>query len=293
MKTLTVITTTYNRAHCLPRVYESLLRQTSNDFEWLIIDDGSTDKTKALVEHWKTENRIDIAYYYKQNGGMHTARNVGYELVQTELNVIIDSDDWLCDDAVETITNFWKQNKSPHLAGMICHNADASMKRIGSDMPKGIAECTVTDFFGKYGGTGDKKLVYRSELTKKYPYPIFEGEKFFPASYKFRLLDLEYKMLLSDQIVAVAEYGNDSMTYNKFEQYRTSPKGFAFYRNEMMRISKSTVECCRLAVHYVAESRLAKSRNFIAKAHRRMYVVLAYLPGTLVYFYLKHTKRKY
>lgn len=293
MKTLTVITTTYNRAHCLHQTYESLLRQSCNDFTWLIIDDGSSDNTKELVDRWRQDNKIEIAYYYKQNGGLHTARNMAYELVQTELNVMIDSDDWMADDGVEAIVTFWNTYKTEHIAGIISHNADPSMKRIGTPMPKNVSECTVTDFFGNLGGKGDKKLIYRSDLTKKYPYPEFEGETYFPASYKFRLLDQDYRMLIMDHVVGIVDYNDSSMTHNKYAQYRSSPRGFAFFRNEMMRLSKRKIECFRLALHYVAESHFAKERHFIKNAHRKGYVLLAYLPGTLLYYCLKKTKRKY
>lgn len=293
MKTLTVITTTYNRDYCLHQVYDSLLRQTSDDFVWLVMDDGSSDRTKELVEGWIQENRITIEYYYKPNGGMHTARNAAYEKVHTELNVIIDSDDWLADDAVETIVSFWKKNAKPEIAGIISHNADPSGKRLGTPMPQNVSACTVTDFFGKFGGKGDKKLIYRSELTKRYPYPEFPGERFYPASYKFRMLDLEYQMLLLDHVICIVDYNDDSMTRDKFAQYRTSPRGFAHYRNEMMRISTSLKESANLALHYVAESRFAGEKHIIRKAHKKGIVLLAYLPGMALYFYLKKTKRKY
>lgn len=293
MKTLTVITTTYNRAYCLHQVYESLLRQTSDDFVWLILDDGSSDDTKSLVNRWIAEDKIQIRYHYKENGGMHTARNAAYALVDTELNVIIDSDDWMADDGVEKIVSYWTAHKQEGIAGMISHNSDPSGKQIGTPMPSGITQCTVTDFFGKFGGKGDKKLVYRSDLTKLYPYPEFEGEKFYPASYKFRLLDQKYQMLILDEVVCIVDYNDDSMTRAKFAQYRSCAKGFAHFRNEMMRLSHSFTECCNLALHYVAESRFAKDRCFIRNAYRKGYVLVMCLPGTLLYFYLKYTRRKY
>lgn len=293
MKTLTIITTTYNRDYCLHQVYDSLVRQTCDDFVWLIMDDGSSDGTKELVDRWIRENKIAIEYYYKPNGGMHTARNAAYEKVHTELNVIIDSDDWLADDAVEMIVSFWKAHSASDIAGIISQNADPSGKRLGSPMPEGVSSCTVTDFFGKLGGKGDKKLIYRSELTRRYPYPEFPEEKFYPASYKFRMLDQKYRMLLLDRVTCIVDYNDDSMTRDKFAQYRTSPRGFAHYRNEMMRISNSPKECMNLALHYVAESRFAGNKHFIRNANKKGYVFFAYLPGTILYFYLKKTKRKY
>ena len=93
MKTLTVFTPTYNRAHTLERLYQSLCAQTCQDFDWLVIDDGSTDDTKGLIEKFSAEGRISIRYIYKDNGGLYTGYNVAYQTIETELNVCIDSDD--------------------------------------------------------------------------------------------------------------------------------------------------------------------------------------------------------
>ena len=173
MKTLTVITTTYNRAYCLGQVYNSLLRQTSDDFLWLIIDDGSTDKTNELVNGWICENKIQIKYVYKQNGGMHTARNMAYEIVDTELNVIIDSDDWMTDDAVEKIVGFWKEYGKPDYYGIVSNNITPKGELIGTPLPNEIVSCTLADLTEKYKVKGDKQLILRSDLTKLYPYPEF------------------------------------------------------------------------------------------------------------------------
>ena len=107
MKTLTVFTPAYNRASTIGRTYESLLRQTCKDFEWLVVDDGSTDNTRELVEGWASEGKIPIHYVYQKNQGMHGAHNTAYENIETELNVCLDSDDYMPDDAVEIIVSLW------------------------------------------------------------------------------------------------------------------------------------------------------------------------------------------
>ena len=110
--TLTVFTPAYNRAHTLPRTYESLCRQKCKQFIWMIIDDGSTDNTAELVKGWQSRsNGFPIRYIYKENGGMHTAHNTAYANIDTELNVCIDSDDMLADNAVELILNKWHEVK--------------------------------------------------------------------------------------------------------------------------------------------------------------------------------------
>ena len=105
-KILTVFTPTYNRAYILPKCYESLTKQTCKEFVWVIIDDGSTDDTAELVKKWIEEDKIEIRYYYQDNKGMHGAHNKAYEVIDTELNVCIDSDDYMTDDAVEIIVDY-------------------------------------------------------------------------------------------------------------------------------------------------------------------------------------------
>ena len=105
MKCLTIFTPAYNRAYTLHKCYESLKSQTNLEFKWLIIDDGSTDNTRELVHKWMEERELEIIYHYQENQGMHGAHNAAYELIDTELNVCIDSDDYMPNDAVEKILN--------------------------------------------------------------------------------------------------------------------------------------------------------------------------------------------
>lgn len=293
MKTLTVITTTYNRAYCLHQVYDSLLRQTSKDFLWLIVDDGSTDHTKALVDGWVSENQIEIAYYYKPNGGMHTARNAAYERVETELNVIIDSDDWMTDDAVEKIVAFWKAHGRAEFYGIAAHNIDSNGHRIGSAFPEGVSACKYSEIYDRYRVKGDKKLILRSDLSKLNPFPEFPGEKFYPASYKYRLLDLRYSLLLMDEAIGVVDYNEDSMTFDKYAQYRSCSKGFAHFRNEMIRFSRNPKHIIREMLHYIAESKLAGNKHIITSSAKPLTAVFCWPAGMALYYYLKMTKKKY
>lgn len=292
MKTITVITTTYNRSYCLGQVFESLLKQTSDDFVWLIVDDGSTDNTRELVESWKDNGKFEIRYFYKANGGMHTARNLAYEKVDTELNIIIDSDDWMTDDAVEKIVSFWKNNGGEMFSGIISNDISATGEMIGSQLPS-VISCTYSDLYQKYGTKGDKKLIFRSDLIKLNPYPEFPGEKFYPASYKFRLLDLNYEMLIMDEYTCVVDYNEDSMSYDKYAQYRTCSKGFAHFRNEMIRISKSPKSIVREMIHYIAESKLAGNKHYIKDSAKPFVAFLCYPFGCALYYYLTNTKKKY
>ena len=144
--TLTIFTPAYNRAHLLPRLYESLCRQSCKDFCWLVIDDGSTDNTRELVQGWIAEQSLPIRYEYKPNGGMHTAHNLAYRLSDTELNTCIDSDDYMPDDAVEKILRCWSEKGSNDVSGLVGLDATANGKIIGTLFPAGRERMTLTDF---------------------------------------------------------------------------------------------------------------------------------------------------
>lgn len=291
MKTLTIFTPAYNRAHTLGRTYESLLRQTCDDFEWLIVDDGSKDSTKELVESWMQENKISIRYIYQQNQGMHGAHNTAYRNIHTELNTCIDSDDYMPDDAVETIINFWKANGSEKYAGIIGLDCIENGNIIGTSFPKEMKETTLNGFYVK-GGKGDKKLVYRTEVIKQYPeYPIFEGEKYVGLAYKYMLIDQDYSLLTLNKPLVVVEYQQDGSSMNMYRQYWNNPKGFAFYRKAEMVTTQSIIRKFQVCIHYVSSSFIMKNKTFIQESPQKLLTILAILPGYVLYKYIKNKVR--
>lgn len=292
MKTLTIITTTYNRGHCIHQVYESLKRQECKDFCWLVVDDGSTDNTKEIIDKFIQENIIEIEYIYQDNKGMTGARNTGYEACKTELNTIIDSDDWLTDGAVKLIIDFWNSNKRSDLAGVLALDVNPEGKIIGDPFPENLKECKVKDLRLKYHLSGDKKLIYRSELTKKFKYPEFPGEKFFPASYKFYQIDRNYNMLVLNQGLCVVDYNDDSMSFDKIAQYKSCPNGFAMYRNFCMTLTNHPLFVIKNILFYISDSKFAGHKNIIKKSNRSFLTFLLYPLGILFNKYLAKTQRK-
>ncbi len=287
MRKLTVFTPAYNRGYCLQNCYESLKRQTCKDFIWLIVDDGSTDDTKELVEKWKVQGEITIQYHWQENQGMHGAHNTAYKLIETELNVCIDSDDYMPDDAVEKILSFWEKYGNAQVSGIIGLDAHTDGELVGSRLPEHIKQSTLYNLYFKYGVTGDKKLVYRTELTKQYPYPLFEGEKYVGLNYKYHKLDEQFEMLLMNEVLCVVEYLPDGSSMNMLKQYRKNPKGFAFLRKELMKLSfVNTLFKFRQAIHYVASSLLLKNKKFIGETPCKLLTLLAIPFGTLLYFYI-------
>ncbi|MDR7073371.1 glycosyltransferase family 2 protein [Fictibacillus barbaricus] len=289
MKQLTIFTPTFNRAYCLHKCYESLKQQTSKDFMWLIIDDGSTDHTKELVQSWIDEKGIQISYYWQSNQGMHGAHNTAYELIETELNVCIDSDDYMPKDAVEKILTFWNRYGSDQVSGMIALDSDTENQIIGSMLPDHIKQSTLFDLYNKHGVTGDKKLVYRSELTRKYPYPVFDNEKYVGLAYKYYMLDKEYKMLLMNEILCCVEYLPDGSSLNMINQYRKNPRGFAFYRIELMKLPFASLSFkFRQAIHFVSSNLLMENWKFLNDTPRKDLTILAIPFGFLLYLYISN-----
>lgn len=293
MKTLTVFTPTYNRAYCLNQLYESLQRQTCKDFDWLIIDDGSSDTTEALVNGWIAEQQMSIRYIKQENQGMHGAHNTAYEYIETELNVCIDSDDYMPDDAVEHIVTFWSEHGTDEVCGLVGLDAYTDGRLVGTDLPQHISRSTLFDLYQKHGISGDKKLVYRSELTKRYPYPLFEGENYVGLAYKYHLLDQDYELLLMNEVLVHVEYLPDGSSRNMLHQYRKNPQGFAFYRKALMKLPfASNSFKYRQAVHYISSCLLSANKKWLKDAPYKALTVLAVIPGLLLYGYITMKTRK-
>lgn len=288
-KTLTVFTPAYNRAYLIHQCYESLCRQTCKDFVWLVIDDGSTDNTAELIHDWQQiDNGFEIRYVYKENGGMHTAHNTAYENIDTELNVCIDSDDYMPEDAVEKIINCWKEHGSEKYAGIIALDIDSKNKKvIGKDLPTDRFSISTDDYYIQ-GGSGDKKFIYRTDIiTAVQPYPTFEGEKFVSLGIKYTLVAQEYEMIILNEPVCVVEYVADGSTQNMYKQYSNNPKGWCYARKFYMKYTKNLKRMAILNIHYVSSSIFCKNKHFIKESPKKMMTILAIPFGWVLNMYIK------
>ena len=289
MKTLTVFTPAYNRAHLLPRLYESLCRQTSDDFEWLIIDDGSSDNTNELVDQWILENKIPIRYICQENQGMHGAHNTAYKNINTVLNTCIDSDDYMTDNAVELIVQKWNSIHQQKYAGIIGLDALASGQVIGTKFK--TAYTTLEDFYLS-GGKGDKKLVYRTEVIQQYPeYPIFEGEKYVGLGTKYLFIDKDYQLATLNEVLVIVEYQENGSSNTMFAQYLKYPKGFIYNRITTMQYSKSMKRKFIEAIHYISSCIVLKKRNFLKDSPEKLLTFLAIPFGMMLYLLIKYKVR--
>ncbi|MGQ4665897.1 glycosyltransferase family 2 protein [Metabacillus halosaccharovorans] len=287
MPILTVFTPTFNRAYILHQCYESLKRQTNNEFIWLIIDDGSTDNTEELVKNWIEENYISIRYFKQENQGMHGAHNTAYNLIETELNICIDSDDYMPDDAVEKIVSFWKKHGSENVGGIIGLDCHQNREIIGTELPNDMKKSTLFNLYHKHEVKGDKKLVYRTCLTKKFPYPIYQNEKLVPLSYKYFMLDQECEMLLLNEPLCIVEYLPDGSSMNILRQYKNSANGFRFYRMEMMKLPNTTFNFkFKQAIHYVSCSLFINSNSIIKQSPKKLLTIFVLPLGLILHKYI-------
>ncbi|MBW8198584.1 glycosyltransferase family 2 protein [Flagellimonas abyssi] len=289
MKTITIFTPTFNRAYCLHQCYNSLVSQTNKDFIWLIIDDGSTDNSKELIASWIKENKIEIRYQYQSNQGMHGGHNTAYSLIETPLNICIDSDDFMPNNAVELILEKWESIKDkPQFAGIVGLDADKTGNIIGTRFPEHLEETTIYDIYNKHKVKGDKKLVYRTEVIKQYPkYPIYEGERFVPLGYLYQLIDQDYKLYPVNEVYCIVEYMPDGSSLNMLKQYRRHPKGFAFTRITGMKYAKSFGVKFKNAVHYVSCALFTKNEKFLSESPKKITTIVAIPFGVLLNLYIR------
>lgn len=289
---LTIFTPAYNRAHTLPRTYDSLCGQSCKNFIWLIIDDGSTDNTAELVRDWQNcDNGFEIQYIYKENGGMHTAHNAAYANIRTELNTCIDSDDIMADGAVEKILSKWDAVRDKGYAGVVGLNADFDGRIIGKGFSPDMTETTISGYYAA-GGAGDKKLVYRTDVITAYPeYPVFDGEKYVSLSYKYLLIDQDYKLAVLNDVLCNVEYQSDGSSNNMLRQYLKNPKGFAFWRTVKMQYPESFKRLVMDCIHYCSSSQIAGNRNYIRESPRKLLTVLCTLAGWMLTEYIRRSSK--
>lgn len=287
-KTLTVFTPTFNRAHLLPRLYESLCLQTSQDFIWLIIDDGSSDGTDELVKEWQEENKIAIEYHFKENGGMHTGHNLAYQVIDTELNVCIDSDDYMPEDAIKKIISSWNgiQDKSK-IAGMVGLDADNKGEIIGSKIPDHLTQGTLHELYYNHQVTGDKKIILRTDVIKQYPsYPEYEGEKLVPLGILYLMIGKDYNLIYKNDVYCIVEYQEDGSSNSILKQYRQSPKGFAYSRKIQIKYNKGFKRQIQYYAHLISSSFFAKDPTIAFKGVNPLMSLIALPFGLILHFYI-------
>lgn len=229
---ITIFTPVYNRAYIIENLYHSLLKQSDYSFEWLIVDDGSTDHISELVNSW-INNRppFQIRFYRQNNGGKHRAINKGVLLAHGDAFFIVDSDDYLTDDAVENISKYWEQiNCNEEFAGVSGLRTNTRNEIIGG-MPNFEEFIDVTNLKRKiYGLNGDKAEVYKTEVLKQFPFPEFEGETFLTEAVVWdKIAYSGLKIRWFNKAITICEYRSDGLTNRGLDLFVQNPIGWGVY----------------------------------------------------------------
>ena len=225
---ITVFTPTYNRAYTLERLYKSLMNQPCYDFEWLIVDDGSTDDTSTLTESFKQNKLFDVRYYRQENSGKHVAINKGVSLAQGDLFFIVDSDDYLTINSIETIIT-WENSISDKssFAGIAGNKGFTNESIIGRTFSGKYVDATSLER-DKYHIEGDKAEVFYTNILKQFPFPVFDGERFITENVVwYRIAAEGYRLRWFNEIIYIAEYLEDGLSAKQIQLYADNPKGFA------------------------------------------------------------------
>lgn len=292
MKKITILTPSYNRAHTLSALYESLLKQDTDVFEWLIVDDGSTDATRKLVEGWQGEGKISIRYLHKQNGGKHTALNEGIRLIESELTFIVDSDDWLPENAVEIILQY--HEKYREMEGLCGY----SFLRFYPDGKVNDAFYPQDEWIDTYvnarinaGIAGDKAEVFFTDVLKRYPFPVYEGEKFVPEDLVWVQMSGPYKMVHINRCVYISDYLEGGLTRSGKRMKIHSPKAMTerarLYLNDASVNKKMK---CKMILLYVIYGHFAQysEKKLANDLNRKVWYIAGFVPGTVLYLVWKN-----
>lgn len=289
---LTIFTPTYNRAYVIGNLYNSLKKQTCKDFEWVIVDDGSTDETHDLVESFIAENIISIQYYRQENSGKPSAHNMGVSLSKGEFFFCVDSDDYLTDDAVSSILGVWNGLKNDesviglvvkrkHPNGVLITRYDSRLIGQKSSLRRAT---------NKGWLSGDTGLIFHTSVLKKVFFPSFPGEKFIPEGWLWNRLEEYGDLFFSDLAVYICDYLPDGYTKNVAQNLFNNPMGYLASVDESLSLNDSFFPICKGLIRYIAMS-IVVEQPVVHPKHKVLSVLM--LPfGTLFYMKRYHKQKK-
>lgn len=285
----TCFTPTYNRSGTIRVVYESLLSQTFRDFEWLVVDDGSTDGTGALVESLAREAPFPVRYVHKENGGMHSAINVGAREAAGELFLKCDSDDAFDADSLERLDAIWKsipEGERARYAGATVHCKDAAGLIVGSRFPSATKDGTALDLAHRWKVRGEKWGFVRTELLRQFPFPEFAGERRVPASIVWnRIAAAGYLTRYVDVALRTFIPLADGITLQSARSRARSWRGSRLFYDELSAMPIPLLERIKASANYARFSLHGGEGlvRAVAAAKRPLLALAALVPGWIAY----------
>ena len=287
---LSILTATYNRSNYLPKLYESIKENLKYNItpEWIIVDDGSTDDTKNIVQSFIDENKVIIKYLYQKNNGKMSAINEAVKMATGDLIVDCDSDDCFTNNSFEIIEkNSEKLLQNEELYGLVFLKSEENGKISGKEFSQKEHITTMFDLYFKEDIGGEKIIVYNSKIRKQYSHQLEHNEKFITEARMYHKMDEKYKLLAINEIIEQGSYIEDGYTKNINKTFKESPYGYYMYFKELLQKDMRGVMFSKRLYaikHYILFSYLTKNK-FNAKLikdrlNRLLYTIL-YLPGIM------------
>lgn len=290
---ITVFTPTYNRGYIIMKLYDSLKHQSFKDFEWIVIDDGSNDNTSEIFKNISNDKQeFEITYIKVKNGGKHRAINKGLELAQGELFFIVDSDDYLANDALEKIVNWEKTIKNKNeivgLAGLRCYE-DKSI--IGSTFKGEYVDCTMLER-NKYNISGDKAEVLYTNIFRKFLFPEIKNENFLSEAVVWNRISKEnLKIRYINEKIYICEYLGDGLTNNFIKNLINNFEGYTLWVNEWNNLDIQGKQKFKNILLYCKLSRAKKMKSKEISSKLNMNLLKIYIINLLSILYYDFIKR--
>lgn len=274
----TVFTPTFNRGELLARTYESLCRQTLQHFEWLIIDDGSTDDTAIRVRVWQRSAPFPIRYLHQPNSGKHRAHNVAIASAAGELFAVLDSDDTLVPGAIERLLFHWSsipKSDRGRFSGVTGLCADPSGAVIGRSFPKPVMDCRHYELETSYGVTGEKWGCHRTSTLRRFAFPEIPGENYCPEGVVWNRVARSYLVRHVNEILRVYQRHSGSLTARPARTLSESPQYARLFYRECLDLEGPAAWKCKMAANYIRYSLHAGIRPWQAVADSAQPVLTA------------------
>lgn len=248
---ITIFTPAYNRAYILPKLYNSLILQTNKDFEWLIVDDGSTDNTEELINSYILESKIEIRYVKQLNGGKHRAINRGVQMAKGELFFIVDSDDYLSDNAVDRMNYYYYQIKDEDsFVGVSGIRIYPDGSKIGGSASYTVLDSNAVDFRLVHKVAGDMSEAYKIDILRKFPFPEIEGEKFCPEAVVWNRIAKVGKLRYFNEGIYICNYLPDGLTAKITKLRMDSPEASLICYSELTKMNISFVQKIKSGLNF-------------------------------------------
>lgn len=294
---ISILTSTFNRAKLLDKLYTSILINSNNsscDVEWLIMDDGSTDNTRTVVDTYIKENIIKVQYFYQENKGKMAAINELVKKCSGDLILECDSDDYLTHDAFKIIEDSLIECKDMgNTYAMVFLKYNQNGQNMGNEFPEDNYKSSMFDLYFKEGITGEKALVFNANIRKNFQYELENGEKFVTEARLHHKMDLQYNVKCFNKKIMICEYKEDGYSKNINKLFTQNPYGYYKYFKEIFEQDMHGVTFKKrlyIYKHYILFAILSKQKNILKNVNgilNKIIIAILYIPGKIA------TKRKY